>query len=572
VCFNQLILCYLFQQFDQAIANADLAEPYLEAVTATALVPLFRFYDALARLAAYSQTTPAQQKQTLQRVRSAQKQLHSWADHAPDNHLHRVYLLQAELHRVLGQRLKAMDSYDRAIALAQEHQYVHEEALAQELAARFYLAQDKGAIAQIYLQNALYCYSRWGAKAKVKQMEAQYPHLLKKLSMVSHSSVSVDTRDTINRTGESLDLATVMKASQAISEEILLSKLLTKLMAIVVENAGAEIGYFIRSSQQDLCIEAWDMGANVADRTAAPYVLPVDSLQHLPMTVIRYVERTQEAVVIDDAQNSALFGHDPCILKHQPRSILCTPVLHQGRISGIIYLENNLATGAFAADRVNLLNLLCAQAAISIENAQLYRQLEKHSRTLQQRVLERTQALREANRQLQRQANSDGLTGLANRRYFDEYMDREWRRAKREHFPLALILCDVDYFKAYNDTYGHQTGDDCLRQVAQAIQANLKRPADFAARYGGEEFAVVLPNTNLARGRKVAEHIRTGVHGLKLEHTGSGVSQWLTLSLGVASIVPGSETSPASLIDLADQALYQAKRTGRDRIQCCPNQ
>lgn len=175
------------------------------------------------------------------------------------------------------------------------------------------------------------------------------------------------------------------------------------------------------------------------------------------------------------------------------------------------------------------------------------------------------QKLQIANRELQRLASLDGLTGVANRRRFDEYMDIEWQRMAKENLPLSLILCDIDFFKKYNDTYGHQAGDACLRQVADALRFCAKRSVDLVARYGGEEFAVILPNIKVSAAAQVAEEMRSVVNALQIPHVQSGVSQHVTLSLGIACIDPTPSTSPAMLIAAADAALYQAKAAGRNR-------
>ncbi len=180
-------------------------------------------------------------------------------------------------------------------------------------------------------------------------------------------------------------------------------------------------------------------------------------------------------------------------------------------------------------------------------------------------------ALEEANRKLQHLANIDGLTQIANRRSFDETLEQEWKRCFREQQPIALILCDVDYFKAYNDYYGHLQGDECLIQVAQAISQVIKRPADLVARYGGEEFVVILPNTDGSGARQVAQLIQDQIRQLQSPHVKSDVSSYITLSLGISSIIPSGMTSPDHLVNAADSALYQAKQQGRDQIVVNPN-
>ena len=186
--------------------------------------------------------------------------------------------------------------------------------------------------------------------------------------------------------------------------------------------------------------------------------------------------------------------------------------------------------------------------------------------SLTKKVAKQAIALQQANQQLQRLANLDSLTQVANRRSFDQYLDREWRRLRREQAPLSLILCDVDYFKQYNDRYGHLAGDNCLKKIAKATERTLKRPADLVARYGGEEFALILPGTDLSGALVLAEMTRTVVPNLKIAHARSQISSYVTISLGVSSHIPDRTNSPESLLADADCALYEAKRQGRNLI------
>jgi diguanylate cyclase (GGDEF)-like protein len=187
-------------------------------------------------------------------------------------------------------------------------------------------------------------------------------------------------------------------------------------------------------------------------------------------------------------------------------------------------------------------------------------------RYLQTELETQKEALQKANQELQRLATLDSLTQLANRRRLDEYLQREWRRAFREQIPLSLIFCDIDYFKLYNDSYGHQAGDDCLQQVAEAINLAVNRPSDLAARYGGEEFTVVLPNTPGEGAMRVAQLIQSYLQTLKLIHPNSKVGPYVTLSMGVSSTIPTITNSLENLIQVADLALYEAKAQGRNRI------
>ena len=202
-----------------------------------------------------------------------------------------------------------------------------------------------------------------------------------------------------------------------------------------------------------------------------------------------------------------------------------------------------------------------AKEAIARVNTQL--ELVK----LRLKVAEQQATIAQANQQLQHLTQLDGLTQVANRRQFDKHLTQEWRRLKRDRQPLSLILCDIDYFKEYNDTYGHQAGDRCLQQVAEAIRSTAKRPADFIARYGPKKFAAILPNTSLEGAVQVAELIRLQVKRLKVVHHQPGISEYITISSGIGTHVPASDLSPGVLIATAEEALVEAKEQGRDR--CC---
>ena len=189
---------------------------------------------------------------------------------------------------------------------------------------------------------------------------------------------------------------------------------------------------------------------------------------------------------------------------------------------------------------------------------------------LEEQLTKTETALQAANRELEHLANLDGLTQIANRRSFDRAMDREWKRLRRETGVLSLIICDVDDFKAFNDTYGHQAGDNCLRRIARKLNSGIKRPADLAARYGGEEFAVILPNTSAEGAFYQAESFRSAIEALSIPHTGSSTGDIVTVSFGAATFVPGDDAAPEDLIEKADAALYTAKESGRNRVVALP--
>ena len=574
---DKLFLCYLFSDRHQAIKIAKKAESYLKAIPGQVFVPLFYLYDALSWLAIYSNLGQEEQKKAMSRILSHEARMAKWADFAAMNYAHKLYLIQAEKHRVLGEKLAAMEMYDRAIASAKENGYIQEEALANELAAEFYLnwgldcAQANGKIkfASCYIIDAYYCYARWGARAKIDQIEAKYSQLLLPIFQRSQPLVNVSQRlnnaQTLgtSTTSSSLDLASAITAAQTISQEIELDALLSKVMRIILENAGADAGALILNNSG-----TWILAALCDNIKCYRSTTPFEQTYSLPNNIINTVKRTQETILINQLEKEIIFAYDPYLIQHKPKSLVCTPVLNQGKLIGILYLENHLTADTFTPNRLEVLNLLTSQAAISIENARLYEQLEDYSRSLETQVLERTKELAQANASLSRLANLDGLTQVANRRSFDRYLQEVWQQSQATQTSVSLILCDVDYFKQYNDYYGHQAGDRVLQQVAQTLEKVVRHFTAQVARYGGEEFAVTLPEMDRDDSKAIAAQIQTMIHDLKITHKKSLVSEYITLSMGIYSLTPTTEKNWETLIQMTDVALYQAKRQGRDRY-CC---
>ena len=226
-------------------------------------------------------------------------------------------------------------------------------------------------------------------------------------------------------------------------------------------------------------------------------------------------------------------------------------------LGGVDYITKPFQIAEVLARVENQLTLRRLQQQLQAQNEQLKQEIDH-------RVVAET-LLQEANKKLEQLVNLDGLTQLANRRCFDEYLEQEWQRLGREQLPLSLIMCDIDFFKNYNDTYGHVTGDDCLRKVSGVIKESVRRPADLAARYGGEEFVLVLPNTDIEGAVSIAESIRHQLSDLAIPHEDSPVSQFVTLSLGVTCLTPKVDSNPSVLLTAADYALYRAKELGRDQ-------
>ncbi|MEG4393601.1 AAA family ATPase [Microcoleus sp. BROC3] len=385
VYLAKLNLAYLFKDYAEAVKNALAAEKYIDSVMGFMYVAIHNFYYSLTLLAQYS----TQHLESLHQLESNQEKMKQWAELAPSNFQHKYDLVNAEKARVLGDNWQAAKLYDRAIQGARDSGYIQDEALAYELAAEFYLVSGMEEIAHTYLKGSHYGYTCWQAWAKIEDLEARYPQLQAKSggNIIPNTGTIIPNAHTTTGAGTALDLATVIKASQAIAGEIVLDQLLRKLMKIMIENAGAQVGYLLLESQGKLLIEA--SGSIDCDSINLLQSISLESSQFVSIAVINYVVRTHKNVVLNDATHEGIFTNDIYIKTNQTKSILCVPMLKQNQLISIIYLENNLVTGAFTPDRVALLKVLSSQAAISIENAQLYANLEA-------KVEERTQELSQA--------------------------------------------------------------------------------------------------------------------------------------------------------------------------------
>ncbi|MGP1383213.1 MAG: diguanylate cyclase domain-containing protein [Thainema sp.] len=817
---TQTFIHYLHGECDRALEFARQSDATIYAAIGLVRVVEHTFYYALCLAAVYPSLEETEQKKCWSQLQDHVQQLQRWAKDCPDNYDHKWRLVQAEIAQLCGRSAQAQQRYEQAIESAHQHGFIHYEALANERLAHHYTQRGNQVIARAYLAEARYAYLQWGAIAKVKALETEYPYLVtggSTYQAISERSTAQQGlgSSTIERKANRLDLYSVIKASHAITREIQLEQLVKTLMQVIIENAGAQRGCLLLPEGEQWIIKA--CGSTGEATIPAAQIGTIPLREQVPQSVVNYVARTAESLLLNQPHLEDGYANDPYIQQHQPQSLLCCPLIHQGMAAGIIYLEHDTAAHVFTPERLELIQLLSAQAAIALTNARLYAQLQAsenqltqfleampiavgildqsgnpyyanrravellgkgalpsvpsadiaqayqiyhtqqqricephempiiqalsgqtsttdaleirhqqkripietwaapifdeqgnviyaltafqditerkraeqiladYNRVLETQIAERTAALREsealqramlnaipdllivvradgtyldclsrghsellshdcsvvgrhvtdvlpaalaqqrmyhvqaalssgqlqvyehqiliddqlhyeetrivkladnqalvivrdisdrksaelslqqANKELERLASVDGLTQIANRRRFDAYLAQEWKRLQREHRPLCLILCDIDYFKLYNDYYGHPAGDACLVQVAQVLRQSLKRPADLATRYGGEEFALILPNTSAAGGITIAQTIQQALHELHLPHVYSTASHQVTLSLGIASWIPQPDQSPANLIAAADAALYQAKQQGRNQ-------
>ncbi|HEY0799598.1 MAG TPA: ATP-binding protein, partial [Steroidobacteraceae bacterium] len=369
---RKLQVHFLAGDFASAIEASSKARPLLWA-SPTFEIADYELYSALSHAALWDSAASDQRQEHFDALAAHYKRLELWAQYCPDNFQDRATLVGAEIARIEGRSLEAMELYEQAIGSARGNGFVHNEALAHEVAAQFYAARGFETFADAYLRNARNCYDRWGAHGKLRQLDERYPRL--------REAGTPATSTTMGAPLWQLDVETIVRASQALSSEVVLPKLIEKLLRITVEHAGAEGGLLILIRDGEPRIEAdattrlGRIDVAVREEQAAP--------SDLPLSALHYVIRTREGVLLDDASSDRLYSKDEYVRQNHSRSVLCLPIVRQSKLVGVLYLENNLAPSVFTPSRVAVLQLLAAQAAISLENASLYSDLEVQAGLLQ---------------------------------------------------------------------------------------------------------------------------------------------------------------------------------------------
>ncbi|RFA30771.1 hypothetical protein CAI21_04490 [Alkalilimnicola ehrlichii] len=528
---HKMVMAYLLGEYRQARQHADEVRRRLSNVRAMLIVAIFRFYDSLIQLAIYPDTDFVGQRRILWRVRQNQAKLRKWSRHAPMNFRHKYLLVNAEVLRVKERTVAAMKAYEEAAELACQHEYIQEEALANELAGKFYQTLGQHRIAALHLDTATERYRRWGCHAKLINLSKQTARYRNQPSPPPQGPLSDGLA------ASRIDLSTLKKALKSIAAEEVHSRMIQHIVRAAVEFTGAQTGHLLlKKPDGHLYVEAeWNIDGEQPQLLQSQR--PEDN-QRLSLAVINYVRRTRQSIVIHDAsqkqQQLPQLHHDSYIAAHSVKSILCMPILTEANdepeLTGVLYLENNRATGAFTEDGFEVLEIIGLSAAGRLE--------------------------------LSRKAATDGLTGLYNHDHFRAILSNEFRRARRKNRPLSVIMLDVDHFKRFNDTWGHQAGDHVLREVTRTIQ-DCCRDSDTAARYGGEEIALILPESDTECAYGIAERIRKRVAERDIHYGGQKLR--VTISAGLASLTPAI-TDETLLLQRADEALYAAKRGGRNRV------
>jgi predicted ATPase/transcriptional regulator with GAF, ATPase, and Fis domain/tRNA A-37 threonylcarbamoyl transferase component Bud32 len=365
----KLAVLYTFNAYQSAHEAARQAEAIIGSdFSGTIWDEIRTFYHALTLSALYAEAPLAERQETAGQLEAWNRRLQRWAENSPHNFQSQHLIASAEIARVQRRSADAMALYEAAIEAATAHERPRERALAHELYARFWLERGQPKVAAVFMAEARSGYAQWGAATKVKDLERKYPDLL-------DIPTGAGLRGQTEAVTAPLDIATVMKAARAITSEIVLEDFLRELVRIAIENAGAQRGVFLQDQDGQLIVAA--EGSVDAGAVNVVGSMPVESGTPLSWAVISYVRQTDESVVVGNALADERFSNDPYIVSTKPRSILCVPIVHHGKLGGILYLENNLAHDAFTADRIEMLRILSAQAAISLENAKLYEAMKE---------------------------------------------------------------------------------------------------------------------------------------------------------------------------------------------------
>ncbi|MCC5932879.1 MAG: AAA family ATPase [Balneolales bacterium] len=561
---NNLMLKYLFRQYTKAQAHAVSARPLLDAVLAKYDVAVFWFYEGLAAMAVAREQSGSNRTTLLRRAKKNIAQFRKWAKFCPVNHQHKLDLLNAEMAWCRGEDSKARKHYELAIKGAEKGEFLNEQALSLERAGMYYLAAGQDFIAENYVRKAFQTYKEWGAAAKTLDLKKQYPQFLIGLDPDLQSATKSGAQSESSSTeSAALDLDTLMKAAQAISGEVVLERLLKTLLSISIENAGAESGCIIMKKGQQWYIKsAYFVGAkNPSEHTET--LLPEN--ERVPESLIQYVQNTAQSLVLDDIAKDNRFMADPVVKANNLKSVMCLPLSSKGKSEGILYLENKLQTSVFTEGRVRFLELLSGQIAVSLENAQLYENLELkiEERTSDLKAsLENLRATQEQLIQQEKLASLGQLTaGIAHEiknplNFVNNFSEVSIEMVDELREELSGLIAG-----------NAGSEDDIVTEILDDIEANLRKIYE----HGSRANAIVQSMLMHSRGSSgkmeptdlnalIKEYVNLSFHGMRAAKDAFNVALEFELDAAVGNVPLISEDFTRVVINLCNNA-FDAMRT-----------
>ena len=530
--------------------HLEQVEPLIGIVAGmygTAVVQLLAGLSAVHRIEAGADVERSSLLATLE---GAHRFLEKAARTAPSNFRHLERFLEAERARAAGDVAAALRGYDEALRAADAVTRPWHHALIAERAGTYGLGLGYERLGRALIAEARRHYHSWGAVVKVRALDAAYPWA-RGHRMTAWSQTSSGASSSLGVTSDSIDMMAILAASQVIGSQTDPDRVRTVLVEQVQSLTGATDVLLVLPDDDG----RWFLQPSRVN----PEPVEVEAAGErglLPLGAFRYAERTREPLLVTDAVVDGRFARDRYVATRSRCSLLVVPILGAGALRAVLILTSDLTTEAFTTERLDAVQLIAGQMAVSLDNAQLYRSLEA-------KVAVRTEALQTAKEQLEQLSVTDALTEVCNRRQFDISLLEEWQRGRTEDWSVAVLMIDIDFFKAYNDSHGHLAGDECIQAVARALTDTV-RASDIVCRYGGEEFAIILPKADLRQAFSVALRAHAAVRALEIPHPGE-IGR-VTVSIGVAARVPDDGLAPQSLVAAADEALYEAKHTGRDQV------
>ncbi len=546
------MIMFLFGNYRECFALSLKAEDVVEYGMGTMYVSEHYFLWCLSAAALYGSGTAAEKKEYAGIIRKGLKKFKRWSRSCPENFRHKELLLRAEWARIRDRRSEAMKLYHESLVDARQNDFIHEVGLAGELAANFYFALGYDEIGRAYIIEARNAFHRWGATAKVRRLEQIYPDVGSILRV--RTGTGDETSSTI--TASVIDLSTLRKTLKTIAEEKIHSRMLEKVIRASVEFAGAQQGMLILRTRSTNDYEQAEAGEKATDIIDSLFVeaewnvntktmtimqsTPVADKDTISRVALNYVARSARSVVVHNAQEPQQLlpklQTEPYIVENKVKSLLCMPIMANAggsddlELIGLFYFENNLTSHAFTRERLETLEIISLSAAGRLE--------------------------------LSKKAVTDGLTELYNHDYFQNMLQQEVLLAKRKGRELSMVMIDIDHFKHFNDSWGHQAGDLVLKEVATTIRESC-RGSDIVARYGGEEMALLLHETPPRDAFNLAENIRRKIESLRITYQDQEQLR-VTISLGVAGF-PVHAKDRKNIVKKADDALYLSKKNGRNR-------
>ncbi len=542
-------ICLIYEQYDMGLEASKALFEYLDGGTGLMHALIYYQMDGLIRLGISAK------EESLLKAYDNLSKMENVKDSI--NFKHRYLLLAAEIKRAEKKFTEARELYDLALQETVKHRFIADEALCREYMSRFYAEQEYVELFKYYKKSAYECYMKWGALGKARYMytEDKTYGLPKAQSSFKSMSTKISGYDLLTQ----LDLETIIKISRIIAKEINIEKMMEKSLAILLENAGAtKASMLCRISSEHWLKATVDSGRNSEFSTHSDV-----ASMNLPQAVINYILSKKESLNLSNALEEEFFRQDSYVIREGVQSVFGHPLMNQGELIGVVYLENNQTAYVFSEDRASFIRHIAIQIAISLRNALTYRHMEAIVQQRTDDLKAKNEELLELNDKLQKLSTIDTLTQVFNRRKVDQLLQDVYKQYQRYGAVFSVILLDVDHFKKVNDTYGHNVGDDVLVKIAQTLKRNL-REVDALARWGGEEFFIICPNTSAQSACDLAVKLRGIIEDTRIEVVGN-----MTCSFGTATITEGMQIK--DLLKIADMNMYDAKTAGRNCVKCCNN-